>query len=337
MPGTDFDIIIGGYKAKIAHGEGFQGYRRRTGRKEIMQNLVTQAQDSVVLKSRQDGIGLYQTSWAGGAQWWKPLLTPGNLSSYFRSNHMDVWSEPGKVVPTNRHHDASQTSLHDNCIMATDGVDIYAIGDTNTTAASARDVYKWNSATPAWERETGYSSGIQDDATPLSMVYDSTDGYFYVLAKTAAGAWEIGRFKPSTSASNLSWVTGSDAPTHGSTLAISRYGLFFTVGKSVYEVVKATPTTTEQFDPGQDEILSLSGGSDRVDNAPLLINTPAGMYLVRNEVQQGQPMAQVYRIDRDTSGQFIGNPIAPLPVGSIALSVIFHMGQLLVATTPPRS
>lgn len=333
MASTKYDVVINGVKARLAQDVEGGAYKRRSVRREIQNQIIAQAENPVY-RSRDDGVALFQNSWAGGARWWKPLITPQDLASYFQANHMDLWSEPGKVVPGNKHTDAANTSIHDRCIIATNGTDVFAIGDTNTTAAAARDVYKWTPGSNAWVRETGYSSGIQDDSIPLSMTYDSSDGYFYVLAELAAGGREVGRFNPATAASNLTWYTsGPSNPLYGAAIVTSPFGLFFNLGGAVFELDKSGPTATEIYNPGNIEIMDHSN-TNVVGQMPLLISTPQGMYLVRNTIVSGTPVATIYRIDRDVSGAFVGNPITVLPRGSVALSAIYHLGQLLVATTP---
>jgi hypothetical protein len=329
---THYDLVINGVKARIAQNEEGGGYKRRSVRREIQNQIIAQSENPSS-RNREDGVAFYQKSWAGGSRWWKPLITPQDLSSYFQSNHMDTWSEPGKIVPGNKHTDTANTDIHDMCVMATNGTDIYAIGDNNTTDAAERSVYKWTPASNAFVRETTYSSGIQDDSIPVAMVYDSSDGYFYVLAETAAGGREIGRFNPTTPAHDLSWYAASGALKYGSNIITTPYGIFFTAGGAVFEVNKTGPAADSRFDPGNTEILAYST-TNIVGHSPLLISTPQGMYLIRNTLDAGQPVASIYRIDRDVSGVFVGNPIAVLPRGSYALSVQFHLGQLLVATTP---
>ena len=67
MAGTDFDVIVGGTKAKILKGDQ-AGYKKRTVRREVQQNLISQA-EGVSLASRDDQRQLYQTSWADGSMW----------------------------------------------------------------------------------------------------------------------------------------------------------------------------------------------------------------------------------------------------------------------------
>lgn len=333
MARTRYDVEIDGVKARIANDVEGGGYKRRSVRREIQNQIIAQSENPT-LRNREDGVAMYQTSWAGGARWWKPLITPQDLSSYFQANHLDLWSEPGKVVPGNVHVDAANTDIHDMCVIATDGTDIYAIGNTTTTDATMRDVYKWSPGDNAFVRQTGYSAGIQDDSIPISMVYDSTDGFFYVLADKAGAGSEIGRFDPVGGTENLTYVDfASEQTKYGAAIIISSFGLFASLGEAVYEIDKTGPTAVSRFDPGVTEMLGYST-STVAGNAPLLLSTSQGMYVIRNTVSAGMPVCTIYRLDRDVSGSFIGNPIATLPQGSVALSAIFHLGQLLVATTP---
>jgi hypothetical protein len=66
----------------------------------------------------------------------------------------------------------------------------------------------------------------------------------------------------------------------------------------------------------------------------LAISTPEGIYYVKNTRQGGQPQAFVFRVDRDAAGNFIGNPIATLPSGSVALSIAYHLGSVVIAASP---
>src|SRR5690606_31191360 len=180
MP-TDFDVQIGTTRPKIRKTEN-GGYTRRTIRREIENNLLSQSENPA-LQSRGDSPALYQTSWAGGSRWWRPLITPQDLTSYFQSSHLDAWSEPGRLVPMNREVSAAATGIHGNCVVgALHHNSVYAIGSTNTTDSTNLDVYMWINGSNAFNRRSDYSSGVDDAAAPLAMAYDPTDGYFYVLA-----------------------------------------------------------------------------------------------------------------------------------------------------------
>lgn len=335
MPGTEFDVIIDGTYAKVRRDlEG--SYRRRYVRHEIAQNLLSQS-EVPALRSRADLGSLYQTSWADGAQWWKPLIGPGNLASYFRSNHMDVWSEPGKVVPMNKLADAANTNIHDNCIIGvgTSG-GVYAIGDTNTTNASYKDVYLWTPGSDAFVRETGYHSGIATAEGPVAMVYDPTDGYFYTISDGS----DIERFSPGGATQSIDWITTGFTYYAGASIFLQNQNLMLYDGEKLYTVDKSSPAVTSVFNDGMGpDMLNDLGTTGSVflarkANFQLAISTPQGIYYVKNTRQGGQPVAWIFRVDKDASGNWIGNPIATLPVGNLALDIIYHLGQVIISSTP---
>jgi hypothetical protein len=326
---TEFDVVIAGTKAKLAPVEG--RYKRRFVRQEVQNQLLSQSATPAMV-SRGDRSQLYQTSWAGGSRWWKPLITPTDTESYFQATHMDTWSEPGKIVPTNAVADAANTDLHDNCVIAAGEGSVYAIGSTETTDTGFFDVYVWTPASNAFVRDTGQNSGVDDDDVPFAMVYDSTDGYFYIITSD-----DIVRFTPSGNDEDAAWldITGG---TIGSNIFTTPYGLMFYDGTSVYSIAKAGPTATEEFDDGMgDDFLNgvtFTGSPLYRQNLRLAISTPEGIYYVKNVVQGGQPVPFVFRVDRDSAGNFIGNPIATLPTGTVALSIIHHLGSIVISASP---
>lgn len=340
MSSTNFDLVINGVKARIAQvPEGGGGYKRRSVRKEIQQQIISQSENPAY-RNRDDGVALLQTSWAGGSRWWKPLITSQDLASYFQSNHMDLWSEPGKIVPGNKHTSIKTpfALFHDACVVATDGTDVYAIGFNNTQAVDGYDALKWVPANNAFVTETGYTTSGETGGPgePIAMVYDSTLGYFYLLQETVDGTGaHIGKFSPSLAATYGSDTPETKSVKYGANLVTSPYGLFYCTGGDVVEVSTGagTPTFTVRFTPTNEEFLTRSN-TNILDSAPLFISTPQGLYLARNTLDGDMPVATIYRIDRDGSGSFVGNPVAVLPRGTVALSIMFHMGQLLIASTP---
>jgi hypothetical protein len=335
--GSDYDIIFrtgSDYlRAKVAKAEG--AYRKRYVRNEIQQNLLTQA-DQNALKTRPDSATMYQTSWAGGARWWKPLIVGGDTDSYFQSNHMDTWSEPGKIVPTNAVTDAANTILHDNSVIAVgeDG-NVYAIGFTEATDSGFFDVYIWTPGSDAFVRDTGQNSGVDDDDEPLAMVYDPSDGYFYIITTDP----EIVRFTPSGNDEDASWIATGHFAYPGSNIFLTPYGLMFYDGLAVYSVDKVTPAVTEEFDDGMgpdflDEADYAGSNPLFRRNVRLAVSTPEGIYYVKNTRQGGQPQPFVFRVDRDAAGNFIGSPIATLPAGSVALSIAYHLGSIIISASP---
>lgn len=330
MAGTDFDVKIGSTWAKIKKTER-GGYTRRSVRREIENNLLSQTQNPAMI-SRADRPALYQTSWAGGSRWYKPLITPQDLTSYFQSNHMDLWSEPGRIVPGNMVGDGANASVHDNCVVGVGAGAVYAIGDTNTTDSTNLDVYKWTPGSNAFVRETTYMSGVDDAASPLAMAFDPSDEYFYVLADDG----DIGRFKPTaTVADDINWITGLSFY-QGANIFLQNQNLLFYTGDKIHSINKSGPSSTIVANDGM--------GPDFLDDAAttggifrhlrLAIATPEGIYYVKNTNQGGQPVAWVFRVERDAAGNWLLHPISTLPVGNVALGIGYHLGQIIISATP---
>jgi hypothetical protein len=326
---SDYDVVIAGTKAKLAPAEG--RYKRRFVRQEVQNNLLSQSQTPAMV-SRGDRSQMYQTSWAGGSRWWKPLITPTDMESYFQSNHMDTWSEPGKIVPTNQVVDAANTNLHDNCVIAagTTGA-VYAIGNTEDTDTGFFDVYVWTPASNAFVRDSAQNSGVDDDDEPLGMVFDPTDGYFYIITTD-----DVVRFTPTGDDEDAGWL--DITATIGANIFTTPYGLMFYDGTSIYSIAKAGPTATEEFDDGMGTDLlngvTFTGSPLYRKNLRLAISTPEGIYYVKNTRQGGLPVPFVFRVDRDSAGNFIGNPIATLPAGTVALSIAHHLGSIVISASP---
>jgi hypothetical protein len=337
---TEFDIIFRDgltatyYYARIARGvEG--NYKQRFVRAEIQQQLLNQS-DVVAQKSRPDSNSTYQTSWAAGARWWKPLISGQETDSYFQSSHMDTWSEPGKVVPTNQVVDAANTILNDNCVIAVgaNGA-VYAIGQTDTTNAGLFDVYLWTPASNAFVRDTGQNSGTTTGDDPVAMVYDPSDGYFYIINTDP----EIVRFNPTTDVEDLAWIATGFTTYLGANIFVHSQGVMFYSGDQVYSINKSAPSATSVFNDGMGPDfltdITFAGTAPLIrKNLKLAINTPEGIYYVKNTRQGGQPVAYVFRVDRDSAGNFIGNPMATLPAGSVALSIAYHLGSVVISTSP---
>lgn len=321
--------------------QNFQIYRnaerpfvKRWVRAETQQQLLNQA-ESPKQKSRPDTHATYQTSWAGGATWWKPILGVGEASTYFRSNHLDLWSEPGKVIPMNKVVDAANTNIHDNCVVAVGAGSLYAIGQTEDDTTGFFDPYVWTPASDAFVRDSGLHTGVDDDDNPLAMVYDPSDGYFYVITDDP----EIVRFQPSGNAEDAAWITSGFSTYPGANIFLASQALLFYSGDKLYSITKSGPSVTEVFDDGMGpEFLddtSFAGTNPLIrPNIKLAVATPQGVYYVKNTRQGGQPEPWVFRVDKDVSGAYFGVPIATLPRGSVALSVQFHLGQLLITTSP---
>ena len=328
MASTQYDVIINGTKAKVT------AYARRSIRREITENILVQAQIPV-FASREDRRQTYQTSWAGGSTWWKPNISLGNEDTFFSSNHMDTWTEPGKVVPTNKVTDAANTNIHNNCVIGVGAAGIvYAVGETNTTNATYKDVYAWTPGSDAFVRDSGVHSGIADAAGPMAMVYDPADSKFYVITDDD----DIERFDPVGDSQDADWITAGFTSYLGANIFLQNQSLMFYSGDQLYTINKDTPDVTSVYNDGMgpDFLSDVSYSSPLFleSNPTLAVSTPEGIYYCKNTRQGGQPQPWVFRVERDAAGNWIGNPIATLPMGSVALSIAWHLGQLVMSTSP---
>jgi hypothetical protein len=326
MAATEYDVIINGTKAKVKE------YHRRAVRREIVSNVL----GPTAISSREDQAQLYQTSWAAGAKWWKPNLA-AEPDSFYRSNHMDTWSEPGKVIPANQQTSGAETNIHDNGILVVGaGGDVYAIGETNTTNASFKDIYKWTPASNAFVRESAYHSGIADAEGPIAAVYDPNDLYFYTLSDGN----DIERFQPSGSTQSADWIITGFTIYTGANIFLHNQELMFYDGEKVYTVDKTVPDVAVAYNDGMGpEALNSanSGGTNDLflhANIKLAIATPQGIYYAKNVSQGGQNVAWVFRVEKDERGVFIGRPITVLPVGTVVLGMQWHLGHLILSTSP---
>lgn len=332
MATTDFDVIIGGTKAKVVRGED-GGYRRRTLRREVEQQLLSQSETPAMV-SRPDQRQLYQSSWAGGSTWWKPLLGAQEANSYFQANGFDLWSEPGKVVPANKVELTNNNDLHDNCVMATDeSGDVYAIGSTNNVGSPFLDVYKWTPGSDDFVQETGYHSGVPDGEEPVDMVYDPNDNYFYVLV---GDGLEVTRFNPATSADDDAWMAHSGLGNHAS-IGLHRQGLVTYDGK-VNLIDKTGPSFEAKFNDGMGadllQEIDTSGTNPIIRGIDNMVVTPEGIYYAKNTMSHGGVVSWIFRVERDAAGNWIGNPIATLPVGTVVLGVTYHLGHVMLLASP---
>lgn len=310
-------------------------YRERWVRTEVTQNVLDPVSGRGAA-SRPDVAKFYQSNWKDGARWWKPLVEADEQHTYFQSNHMDLWSEPGKIVPTNQVVDIASTSINDNCVIGVGAAGaVYAIGATAVDVTSQLDVYLWTPASNLFVRESNYNSGVALAANPMAMVYDPSDQYFYIISDDD----DIERFNPTTAAENADYITSGFTSYLGANIFLQSGNLMFYSGDRLYTINKSTTSVTEVFNDGMGKDflsdISFAGSAPLFrENLRLAISTPEGIYYVKNTRQGGQPVAWVFRVDLDEAGNWIGNPIATLPTGSVALSIISHLGSIIVSTSP---
>lgn len=326
---SKYDFTLDSIKYRIARGGDSPGYRRSWRRQEFIDQQIRPA-NRLTFHSRPDRAIFYQTSWAGGSTWWKPLYDTDTLDTYFTSANMDAFSKPGTVLPLNKATTSSTVLLANSPMFAVKGV-VYGIGNTQTEDATHYDIYKWTPASDDWVRETGYTSG-QTSANILGVAYNPTDGYVYVMSDT-----HISRFNPTTSATNATWQALTSTP--GDTIMFSKTGIVTVWQGGKLQKMTTVPALSDLDDDGMgtdllaDMAIPANEHLDKT-NLRLAVSASNGMFYAKNTITQGLPVAELHRVDRNDAGSYINYPLTTLPEGVIVLYIAVHLGSVIMACTP---
>lgn len=322
-----YDILLDNVGMRLVRGEDGQiGYRRRMFRPQI-QRQTTNVPG--VLSSDPNRWATYQTSWGKGSAWWKPSLST-EVDSYFTARTMNVWRKPGQIEPWNSLVETDLTSTHNwtyGCPMVPlGGTNFYAIGKTTINNAPNFDYYLWDDDTAAWSL-TSYSSG---NTTPgHTLLYDDLLGAILQLTATAIYQWN--NTGHGTSLVSL----GVNTNTHGSSMFFHNGRLMVYTGDILLEIENrtTTPVVTTITDDGfgLDWLASHAGGMIGANR--LAVSTAEGVYYVKNVEQHSSVVPYIFRIERDSTGAWNSVPIATLPVGSVALSIGYHLGSVIVSAS----
>jgi hypothetical protein len=165
------------------------------------------------------------------------------------------------------------------------------------------------------------------------MGYNTDDSFFYLITSTA-----ITRFDP-VAGTEGSLLTGLTAVAPGATIFAQDGRIVYYNGDILQSVDDpgGTPALSEIADDGMGKDLldqmATTGSFVRVTGPKLAVGTSDGIFYVKNTLQDGQPQAWVFRVDRDSTGANISTPIATLPLGVLAISVAWHLGSLMISAT----
>ena len=329
-----FDITLNGVQYRLARAvEGTRPYRKGFSRQLVAQ----QSMEVDGLQSRQDQAGFYQSSWSKGARWEIPLLRRPLTSVYETSSGMNPFSKPGRVLPSNAPDATNHTAafLQDSPWVMFDDT-IYSIGETGANG-------DWFKYTGTAFSASGLGNSGYTGSDVWAMTSDPENGLVWFL--TGASTLVVRKWTPG--AGNASSVVSTGLTSRpGSNLFVHNDRLFVYDGDKVYEIEDRVGT------PVLGSAISNDGkGPDilvkMVDNAtdPVLgvhavrtsVATSDGVFYVKNVQDEGMPTAWIYRIDRDSGGSDIVTPVATLPPGNLAVSIMWHLGSLIVATVPDFS
>ena len=329
-----FDLTLNATQFRLVRGdeENPTGYKETFRRSQLLQQDIGQVTTPAFV-SRADTRGFYQTSWAGGSRWERPLVTQNTATTYDSSRGFDSYTKGGILRVLNSAAVTSDTNIQPTGKLVR-GSDAYYIGGTTVVEdATNKDIYTWTPASDAFTRVVGSHT-----ATTASHAYGSTyfanDGFIYVIQSTS-----ITRFDP-VGGTEGSVLTGLTAVDPGANIFIQDGRIVYYNGNIVQQLNDpggAPNLTTIATDGmGVDLLNDMAGPSGRIhfEQGPnLAIGTSDGIFYVKNVEAQGQPQVWIYRIDRDSSGTDISTPIASLPVGIMAINIGWHLGSLVIAAT----
>lgn len=320
-----YDVSIAGIEYRLKRGEG--SYQQGASRAMIdFQEIETM--EGSQFTSRNDVRSLFQTSWAGGARWEKPLLSSATIDSYYTSDDYDMLIEPGSLLPQQIAGAATVTygENHSKWVQV-DYKTAYAVGGDGGTY---HKVIKWIDGTTS---EITEHSNTVNAATIYDACWDQSASTLYILSSAGVEYCTPG----STQGNVTTTITGGQ----GSAIFMHLGDLHIYDGDKIHKIVTplGTPAITVVFNDGHGDDW-LSGVVHTATNRFLMpwsdtlaISTADGIYTVKNVAQQGTVIAYIYRVDRDAAGTDIGTPVATLDAGVIALDIFWSLGSLLISGT----
>ena len=317
------DILIEGTPFKLVPGEG--AYEQGATRAMIdFQEIETSPGTN--LASRGDLRTVYQTSWAGGARWEKPMIDANSIDSYHMAEGFDPLREPGSLYPQATRTDVNNATLepHSKWVQ-TDYRTAYAVGEDGATY---HKIIKWLDGVIS---TLGQDSQVPNAVVPIDMTYEATDDDLFILSENDVEYVEIG--SGSGGVTNIGGTYGSAIFHHE--------GLLYVWNSDTLQSIsdpKGAADVSEVFDDGfgldwLDGIASPGAVNLGKWSCKLALATTDGIFVAKNIITGGTVVPWVYRIDRDALGNIIGTPVVTLNPGSVILDLAWHQSNLLMAST----
>jgi hypothetical protein len=338
MSNNRWDLTINGINCRLVRGEG--AYGRFFSKQTVEENLLSPAPG---LTSRTDKRKFYQTSWAGGATWYRPIMTPEIADTYQFSRGLDMNREPGKIWPHNQVN--YLRPVHKGWITAYPTPASAApplTGSGQTTIYGINSTYNlryWDGT--AWVSSTGTIGGSGSGSQRYwQLAYNAADSYFYAFTGGAGTAYISYTDGTITSGANAIAIT----PTYGATLLPGLQGsggnMHFYDGSVLYKINDARTALEVLTDDGFGPDV-LSGMPDTGTSNPIYtpfqrmaVSSSEGIYYAKNVWgPNGIPVGWLFRVERDAAGNTISTPIATLPAGNVILSVGYSYGNPVMIAT----
>lgn len=319
-----FDVSIDGVEYRLTRGEG--SYSHGASRQMVDFQEIEGLSGSQYT-SRNDKRTFFQTSWAGGARWEKPLMSQENADTYFRNNGLDLLASPGDIVPIaiSTSTDFTHTDRWSKWVQI-DHETAYAVGQDGTTYKA---IAKWLDGTLSTITE---HSNVVNASDVFDMCWSEDDATLYILSDG-----EITYCTPGTGQGAV-----LSRPTSRGACIFMHFGeLWYYSGSHLYIVDDplGTPVATLMWTDGweNDWMETIDTTATEMWHYPwsstLAISTADGIFVVKNVSQRGVVMPYIYRVDRDALGTYIGTPVATLDAGTVALDIFWSLGSLLISAT----
>ena len=291
------------------------------------------------LKSRPDTREFLQTSWLGGSQWEKPVLSSRNDNTYYFSNDVSLTDRGGAIQESEEWEESPDVLMSPSVKMVSWNGDVESFTDTIdgavTFAYNGVD-WTWYYAAKdqvAWVASTDVETGFDGDDDVFAMAAGDTAIFAYMSDGQVAWwnplAGTHGRF------------ASGQQPWNGASIWVDNDYVWLYDSSRIY---RYSHTGT-----GKETIVDDDWGYDRLAwegdfsmLAPCFpewsmqraISTSEGIFYVKNVNSGGSVDAYVYRVDKDASGSHILTPIGTLPEGAVAMEITHHLGSLLITTVP---
>lgn len=319
----------GQFNFRLKRGEG--SYSRTTQRSNLPFNQ-SEEHDSK-FNTRQDIRTLWQTSWAGGALWYQPQISEASIDTFFEAYNMDTVTEPGNVIA--RPPVATETlgTVSDTMTgLQTDIGTVYFFEDAGTNVG-LRD---WASGTPATlTNDFGVAKATAD---PVAMAWDAANSTVVALFSNGQTAYVT----PDSAGGTI--IDVGDVY-FGANIFFHFGRLLVWDGNKLWEISDpyGTPAIANSGLPiyddgmGPDALDATSFAS--LDNlipewgCRTAVSSNEGVWIAKNVEQEGKPTATLTRVDRNTQGTNIGNPLATLPQGKAVLDLSYHLGSIVMSTS----
>jgi hypothetical protein len=294
-----------------------------------LQQLLAQGREQFT--SRSDIRPLFQTSWAAGAQWQKPLLSEQSIDSYYRSEGFDLVTEPGNVIPQPDWSTLTISPAGDDIysVPRTLQVDHENIYYATSDAINDSGLKKYNGSTWAdLTNDFGSTDVIRAmcwDANLATVFGVDANGVIRYVTPDSAGG---------------SVIATSETPYTGTNIFTHFGRLFYYNGEKLMEIEDplGTPAVTTIYNDtmGPDaanNISEIAPGPIGFGSVRLAISSSEGIWIVKNVYQEGQVVAFVTRVDRTNDGIDVGVPVATLPSNTMVLDITNHLGSLVLSAS----